>query len=61
MKTEKIFAMPFASVYPHYITKAEKKGRSKQEVDQIIIWLTGYDSAQLNNIINQKINFKSFF
>ena len=61
MKTEKIFAMPFASVYPHYITKAEKKGRSKQEVDQIIIWLTGYDSVQLSNAIYQKVDFKSFF
>ena len=61
MKTEKIFAMPFASVYPHYITKAEKKGRSKQEVDQIITWLTGYDSVQLSNAIDQKIDFKSFF
>ena len=43
---ERIFQMPFASVYPHYITKAEKKGRTKAEVDEIIEWLTGYNEKK---------------
>ena len=47
MKNTKIFGMPFASVYPLYIKKVEKKGRTKEEVDEIIFWLTGYDEATL--------------
>ena len=61
MKNNRIFKMPFASVYPHYVTKAEKKGRTKEEVDLIIYWLTGYDQASLNQIINNKIDFETFF
>lgn len=61
MKNTRIFKMPFASVYPHYVTKAEKKGRTKEEVDTIIYWLTGYDQASLNQIINNKIDFETFF
>lgn len=53
--------MSFASVYPHYISKAEKKGRSKEEVDEIICWLTGYSSEQLQKIIDDKTDFESFF
>lgn len=53
--------MSFASVYPHYIQKAEKKGRTKEEVDSIIFWLTGYDEKQLNNIIEMKTDFETFF
>jgi len=53
--------MSFAGVYPHYITKAEKKGRSKEEVDQIIFWLTGYDKSQLDKIIVDRTNFEDFF
>ena len=53
--------MSFASVYPHYIAKAEKKGRTKAEVDEIIFWLTGYDSVKLQEIIDNKIDFETFF
>ncbi|WP_428225252.1 DUF2200 domain-containing protein [Flavobacterium sp.] len=56
-----IFKMPFASVYPHCITKAEKKGRTQVEVDTIICWLTGYSQAQLEEIIATKIDFETFF
>ena len=48
-------------MYPHYITKAEKKGRSKEEVDQIIFWLTGYDQSQLDKILVDRTNFEDFF
>lgn len=53
--------MAFASVYPHYITKAEKKGRTKAEVDEIICWLTGYDEQALQKQIDQKTDFETFF
>lgn len=53
--------MTFASVYPHYITKAEKKGRSKAEVDEIICWLTGYDQQELQKQIDEKTDFETFF
>jgi len=53
--------MSFASVYPHYINKAEKKGRTKAEVDKIIFWLTGYDGQALQNILDNKTNFEDFF
>ncbi|HWR16857.1 MAG TPA: DUF2200 domain-containing protein [Terriglobales bacterium] len=53
--------MPFASVYPHYITKAEKKGRTKEEVHAIIYWLTGYDEATLQQQINNKVDLETFF
>lgn len=53
--------MSFASVYPLYIAKAEKKGRTKAEVDQIITWLTGYNSNQLKNQIDQQTDFETFF
>lgn len=53
--------MSFAGVYPHYITKAEKKGRTKAEVDEIIRWLTGYDQQQLEQHIETRTNFKDFF
>lgn len=61
MQNIKIFKTPFAGVYPHYILKAEKKGRTKEEVDQIIFWLTGYDGQSLAKIIDEKINFETFF
>ncbi|MGB0178119.1 MAG: DUF2200 domain-containing protein [Owenweeksia sp.] len=61
MKKHRIFTMPFASVYPHYITKAEKKGRSKEEVDTIIRWLTGYDQKSLQKQIDDKTDFETFF
>lgn len=53
--------MQFASVYPHYLAKAEKKGRSKAEVDEIIRWLTGYDQKQLQQVIISKADFEHFF
>jgi hypothetical protein len=57
----KIFKMPFASVYPHYIKKAEKKGRTKAEVDEIIFWLTEYDEQTLQRHIDEKTDFENFF
>ncbi len=53
--------MVFASVYPHYIAKAEKKGRTKGEVDRIIEWLTGYNEKQLEEVLEQRVNFEQFF
>lgn len=53
--------MAFASVYPHYIQKAEKKGRTKAEVDEIICWLTGYDEKALLQILENKTDFENFF
>ena len=53
--------MPFASVYPHYVAKAERKGRTIAEVDQIICWLTGYDVVGLQRVLDQKTDFETFF
>jgi len=53
--------MPFASVYPHYIQKAEKKGHTKEEVDEIICWLTGYDQESLQQQIDNKTDFENFY
>ncbi|PKL32773.1 MAG: DUF2200 domain-containing protein [Spirochaetae bacterium HGW-Spirochaetae-10] len=61
MDRPKIFSMTFASVYPLYIQKAEKKNRTKQEVDQIILWLTGYDEATLQRQIERQVSFEKFF
>lgn len=61
MNNQRVFKMSFAGVYPHYITKAEKKGRTKAEVDEIIFWLTGYDEASLQRILDDKTNFETFF
>ncbi len=58
---ERVFAMSFASVYPLYIQKAEKKERTKAEVDEIIFWLTGYDELALQRILDQKTDFRTFF
>lgn len=58
---ERIYKMSFASVYPHYIAKAEKKNRTKEEVNTIIFWLTGYNEKDLENIITTKVNFEDFF
>ena len=58
---ERILKMSFAGVYPHYITKAEKKGRTQAEVDQIIFWLTGYNAKALQDILDNKTNFQDFF
>ncbi len=53
--------MSFASVYPHYINKAERKGRTKAEVDEIIFWLTGYNEQTLQEVIDNKTDFENFF
>ncbi|GFD92645.1 DUF2200 domain-containing protein [Tenacibaculum sp. Mcav3-52] len=58
---ERIASMTFASVYPHYVTKVEKKGRTKEELHQVIEWLTGFNNQKLNKLIDQKVTFESFF
>lgn len=58
---ERVFAMKFARVYPLYVQKAERKQRTKEEVDEIICWLTGYDRAGLRRQIEQESDFKTFF
>lgn len=58
---ERIAEMTFASVYPHYLTKVEKKGRSKEELLQVIKWLTGFDNKKLQNQIDKKVTFETFF
>lgn len=57
----RIYSVSFASVYPHYLAKAEKKGRTKAEVDEIIRWLTGYTQKKLDAQIEKKTSFKDFF
>src|SRR3954452_7994286 len=61
MDNARVFRMAFASVYPLYITKAEKKGRTKEEVLAIIHWLTGYDEQTLQRQIDNKVDFETFF
>src|SRR6187401_1730872 len=61
MTNEKVFATSFAGVYPHYVAKAEKKGRTKEEVDAIIRWLTGYTKAGLAKQIEKRTSFRAFF
>lgn len=57
----RIFTTPFASVYPHYVTKVEKKGRSRAELDQVIEWLTGFDDDQLAAHLAAETTFEQFF
>ena len=59
--THRIYKMSFASVYPHYVAKAERKGRTKAEVDQILLWLTGFDAAGLEAEIAAKTDFETLF
>lgn len=61
MAKHKIYTMNFGSVYPHYVTKAEKKGRTKVEVDEIIRWLTGYSQSGLDRLIEDGTDFETFF
>lgn len=61
MKKHKLYSMLFSSIYPLYIQKAEKKGRTKEEVDEIIFWLTGYDENSLQKQLDCNNDFKSFF
>lgn len=58
---ERIANMKFASVYPHYLTKVGKKGRTKEELHEVIEWLTGFDEKMLLELINEKVTFETFF
>jgi len=61
MDKPKIYQMSFASVYPLYVAKAERKGRSQAEVDEIITWLTGYSQAELKKQVDKQVDFEQFF
>ncbi|MCG1023578.1 DUF2200 domain-containing protein [Sutcliffiella horikoshii] len=61
MEKHRIYTMSFASVYPHYVSKAERKGRTKAEVDEIIRWLTGYSQEELESVLEKKTDFETFF
>ncbi|MCA9131257.1 MAG: DUF2200 domain-containing protein [Planctomycetales bacterium] len=61
MSKHRIYTTSFASVYPHYVAKAEKKGRTQAEVDEIIGWLTGYSNKQLKKVLDNKTDFETFF
>ena len=61
MSDHKIYSMSFATVYPLYVKKAEKKGRTKSEVDQIIHWLTGYSQDEMDEVIENETDFETFF
>ncbi|MBS1576076.1 MAG: DUF2200 domain-containing protein [Bacteroidetes bacterium] len=61
MDNERVYKILFSSVYPLYIQKAEKKGRTKEEVDTVIFWLTGYDKKTMQKHIDQKSDFRTFF
>jgi hypothetical protein len=61
MNNTRVYRMSFASVYPHYINKAERKGRTKAEVDEIIFWLTGYDHQTFQEQIDNRTDFETFF
>ena len=58
---EKIAKMTFSSVYPHYLTKIEKKDRTKKELHQVIEWLTGFNDEKINELIDRNVTFKTFF
>ena len=61
MTGHRIFKMPFASVYPAYVNKAERKGRTREEVDRVICWLTGYDLAGLRRQVEKRVDIETFF
>ncbi|MBY5624842.1 DUF2200 domain-containing protein [Rhizobium leguminosarum] len=61
MTKHRIYSISVASVYPHYVAKAEKKGRTKTEVDEIICWLTGHSQQSLDDQLAEKTNFEDFF
>lgn len=61
MEKHKIYSMSFAKVYPMYVSKAEKKGRTKAEVNEIIFWLTGYDQSSLKAQLKRQVDFETFF
>lgn len=59
--THRIFSMPVAEVYPHYVTKVEKKGRSREDLDTVITWLTGFDAEQIAQHLDEGTTFEDFF
>lgn len=61
MAGHRIFGTPFASIYPHYVAKAERKGHAKEEVDLVITWLTGYDAAGLERVLADDTDLETFF
>jgi hypothetical protein len=61
MRNDRVFNMSFAGVYPHYVKKAETKGRTKEELDQVIRWLTGYTPKGLEKVIEKRTSFRDFF
>lgn len=61
MNNTRVYKMAFAGVYPHYIQKVEKKGRTKEELHQIIHWLTGYDEMALQKVLEERVDFETFF
>jgi hypothetical protein len=61
MKDERVYALIFASVYPHYVAKVEKKGRTKEELDEVIRWLTGYSKAGLEKQLEERSDMRTFF
>ena len=61
MTRHRIFGTSFADVYPHYVLKAQRKNRTKEEVDQVICWLTGYDAAGLEEVLASGVDFETFF
>jgi len=58
---KRVAEMKFFSVYPHYVSKIEKKGRTKAELHEVITWLTGFDDSKLQELIDRKVTFKTFF
>ncbi|WP_298424261.1 DUF2200 domain-containing protein [uncultured Kordia sp.] len=58
---ERVAKMTFASVYPHYVTKVEKNGRTKEELHQVITWLTGFNDNKIQDLIDEKVTFETFF
>jgi hypothetical protein len=61
MDNTRVFKMAFASVYPHYVAKVEKKGRTKEELHEVVRWLTGYNERALKQVIEKKVDFETFF
>ena len=61
MKKHRIYSMAVARVYPEYVAKAERKGRTKEEVDEVFTWLTGYDQAGLDTVLDDQTDFETFF
>jgi hypothetical protein len=61
MKPERVYKLSFASVYPHYVAKAEKKGRTKAEVDEVIRWLTGYSGKQFEAVLEDRTDLEHFY